>query len=120
MPIGAHLPHLATIERATNSLDAYGQRVASWRVVAEGVRCRLIQREVRAPLGELAEQPIIVQTSILFPPTTDIRETDRVVSVAFDDSGADAGPFVVRTLVARRQPRRGIVHYTANVERIGR
>ena len=120
MSVSSHLSHRATIERATHAIDAYGQRTAAWGVVAEDVPCRLVQREVRAPLGSLAEQPIIIQTTILFPPGVDVRETDRITSVAFDDGTTDAGPFVVRTLVQRRFVRRGVVHQTANVERIGR
>ena len=118
--IGAQLRHRATIERATHSQDAYGQRTAAWGAVAEGVPCRLVQREVRAPLGALAEQPIIIVTTILFGPNTDVRETDRVTNVDFSDGTSDAGPFVVRTLAKRRAGSRGVAHQTANVERIGR
>jgi hypothetical protein len=118
--IGAQLSHRATVQRATHAPDAYGQRVATWRVVAEDVPCRLVQREVRAPLGALAEQPIIIVTTILFAPGVDVRETDRIVDVDFGDGTTDAGPFVVRTLAQRRFANRGVVHQAANVERIGR
>ena len=120
MSIGAHLRHRCVIERATHAPDAYGQRQATWGVVAEDVPCRLVQREVRAPLGELAEQPIIIVTTIVFGPNTDVRETDRVVNVDFHDGTTDAGPFVVRTLAKRRMGNRGVVHQTAQAERVGR
>lgn len=120
MSIGAHLSHRATLQRATHTTDAYGQRVATWGVVAEDVPCRLVEREIRAPLGELAEQPVIVQTTIMVGPTLDLRETDRIVDVTFDDGTTDAGPFVVRTLVRRRALKRGLMHQTATVERVGR
>jgi hypothetical protein len=94
--------------------------VATWAAVAADVPCRLVEREIRAPLGELAEQPIIVQTTILVGPTLDLRETDRFVGVTFDDGSTDAGPFVVRTLTHRRALKRGVMHQIANVERVGR
>lgn len=122
MSVSAHLAHRCTIQRkpANVAPDAYGQRTPTYAVVAEDVPCRLVQREIRAPLGSLAEQPVIIVTTVVFGPETDIRETDRIVNVVFDDGSQDAGPFVVRTLAARRVGRRGVVHRTANVERIGR
>jgi hypothetical protein len=121
MSVAAHLAHRCTIQRRpTTTPDVYGQRQATYTAVAVDVPCRFIEREVRAPLGSLAEQPVIVATTVLFDAATDIRETDRIVNVVFDDGTQDAGPFVVRTLTTRRAGRRGVVHRTATVERIGR
>lgn len=121
MAVGAHLAHRCTIQRRpATTPDAYGQRSASFAAVATNVPCRLVQREIRAPLGSLAEQPVIIVTTVLFGPDADVRETDRVTNVVFDDGTTDAGPFVIRQLAARRSGRRGVVHRTAQVERIGR
>ena len=119
MPVGAQLSHRCTIERPTYTLDAYGQRVAAWQPVAADVACRLIQNVVRAPDGVLAERPMITETTLIVGPQTDIRQDDRISSIVYEDGTAESGPYVVRTLVARRRGRHGIAHYAANVERSG-
>lgn len=120
MPITAHLTHRCTIARPTSTLDAYGARQPAYTPLATAVPCRLVERTQQAPLGVLAERPITTRITLLVLPTTDIRKTDRITDVIFDDGETDAGPFRVLSVLARRVNRRGVVHRSVELERIGK
>jgi hypothetical protein len=119
VPVGAQLSHRCTILRGTFTTDAYGARVEAFAPVAEGVPCRLVQRLVTAPEGLLAERPIVTRTTLLVLPQADVRETDRISGVVYEDGARDPGVYVVRDLVARRRGRHGLTHLSAEIERVG-
>jgi hypothetical protein len=120
MAIGAQFNAVCTIQRQSSVPDAYGQRKATWHTHAEQVRCRLVTRTQQAPLSELAERPISTRYTLLVAGGSDVRVTDRIVSVCFDDGSSDAGPFQVASVMPRRQAKRGILHISAELERVGK
>lgn len=119
MALGSHLSHTCMIARAVSTTDAYNARTVVYSVHHAACPCRLVTRTQQAPLGSLAERPVSTRYTLLVLPDTDLRVTDRICDVVFDDSTNDAGPFTVISVVARRIARKGIVHLSAELERVG-
>ncbi len=119
MSIGTQLAHRCTIERPVSIPDAYNARRQAWQLLAEQVPCRLITRTQQAPLSELAERPISTRYTLLLLPTSDIRITDRVRDIGFEDGGSDAGMYTVASVIPRRQAKRGVLHLSVELEKVG-
>lgn len=114
--IEAHFIHSCTIERATISLDDHGADVATWHAVVESVRCRLVVKDQRAGINELAERPIITTYRVLLPAYTTVQPGDRITNV-YDERGViDPGPYRIETILPRRA--RSQRHISVLLERV--
>lgn len=118
MPVISACIHRCTIERATHTMDTYGQRVSTYAPVAQNVPCRLVQDEVRAQVSVLAEQPVTTITTLIVLPSSGLTEGDRISNVIDETGAQQPGVYEVRTLVARRRGRHGIGHISATIERV--
>ena len=119
MTLGSHLSHICTIDRAQSTSDAYNARKMLYTVHQAACPCRLMTRTQRAPLGVLAERPISTRYTLLLLPDSDLQVTDQIRDVVFDAGRVDAGPFTVVSVVPRRIARKGVVHLSAELERVG-
>lgn len=120
MSIAHQLTHTCTIQAPSSTPDAYNARTTTYAARAEGVPCRLVEKLEASPPGLLGEQPITTRYLLLVLPGSELAEGERVTAVDFRDGTSDAGPFVVRNIVRRRAARRGVVHVSAQLERVGR
>jgi len=117
MSLAAHLAHRCVIQRATETTGPYGNARQVWADYLLDVPCRLIERAERVINSLTAEATVVTTYTLLVDGGVDIRERDRIDSVAFDDSGAEtSGPFSVAAVLDRRG--RALHHKSVALERV--
>jgi hypothetical protein len=102
MSFATWLIHTCTIERATETLDAYRNAKQTWAAVAAGVPCRLVEKSARALVSERVESTVITTYTLLVSPDVDLRERDRISRVTLEDGTTVNDTFVVTGILARR------------------
>lgn len=102
MPIESHFIHTCTIQRATETEDAYRNKVEVWATVASNVPCRLVEKQQRLANSERVESMVVTTHLLLVGSETNIVERDRVSQVRLDDGTIVNSTFSVKSLVMRR------------------
>lgn len=117
MSIDSWLIHTCTIERdQTDFDDNYNADVADFMPSQSGVRCRMVVKMVRSPLGGgLGENPVLPSYRLFLPASVDIHEGDQVTTV-LDEQGDAIGSVwdVDQVLVRRGQAK---MHVTVHLEK---
>lgn len=116
MSVDSHLIHTCTIQRAQRVLDEHNQDRRIWSDQRTGLRCRLVIKEQRVPLGELAERPVITTYLLMVPAYTDVRQGDQVVMVVDEAGMTEPGPFRIESVLPRRG--RAQRHISLRLERV--
>ncbi len=85
MSLDALLLHMAQVQRATETLDPYGNAARSWYDV-DSVPARLVIKQQWIWSNERAESVAVTHYLLLLPTSADVAERDREVvdSVTFD------------------------------------
>lgn len=117
MGIEAWLIHTCTIERdQTATEDDYNADVPDYVASSSGVRCRMVIKMVREPLGGLGENPVIPTYRLFLPAGTDIHDGDRVTTVLDEGGNAIAGAWNVQQVLRWRS--RAVRHITVYLEKM--
>ena len=77
MGLDSHLIHTATVQRATQTADPYGNGRLSWYDVAV-TPCRLVEKAERIWTDERAEWAVHTVYLLLVPAGCEVAERDRV------------------------------------------
>lgn len=102
MPIESHFIHTCTIQRATETLDAYQNKRETWATVASNVPCRLVEKQQRLVNSERVESTVVTTHLLLIGSGANVLERDRVSQVRLEDGTVVNMTFVVKSLVMRR------------------
>lgn len=106
--LDSHLIHRCAIQRATRTLDAYGNAVETWSDAATNVACRLVAKTKTVFVGEQAEKAVIVTHTLLVRRDADLRDRDRISQVTYEDGTVETRTFAVESLLNRRS---GSLHH---------
>lgn len=104
MSIETWLIHTCTIERdQTATEDDYNADVADFVASSSGVRCRMVVKMVRSPLGGgLGENPVLPSYRLFLPANADIDEGDRITTVVDETGAAIGATWTVQQVLVRR------------------
>lgn len=116
MGFDSWLNHTCTIERATETLDAYRNARQTWSAVATGVHCRLVEKQAQERANERVESVVTTVYKLLMGPEEDLRERDRISHVTLEDGTVIVDTFIVTGILARRA--RVMRHQTALLGRV--
>lgn len=109
--------HRCTIERNQSDVDDdYRSTTQDWRPVASATPCRMKITQVRNPLPDLGEGPMIPRYQCFVGPGVDVRDGDRVVSVVDEEGNDIEGVFKVEARLARRAM--AVRHITLELSRV--
>ncbi len=111
MPLSDHFIYTCTIQRATNTLDAYNNAQPTWADVATKVACRLVEKEERRITNERAEDAVATKYVLLLAANAAVLERDRVVVAG---AGNSVRTFTIVALLNRNA--RSLHHVSARLE----
>jgi hypothetical protein len=96
-----------TIQRATETLDAYGNAALTWATVDTGPG-RLVEKRQRIWSDERKESLVVTSPLLLVGPGLDVLERDRAI--------VDSATFTITALLVRKA--RATHHLSLAVERV--
>ncbi len=107
MALDAWLSSSVTIQRPSETTDAYGNATRAYATVDSGYG-RLVEKRQRIWSDERAESLVVTTPLLLVPPDMDVLERDRAI--------VDGVTFVITSLLVRNA--RAAHHKSMAVERV--
>ncbi len=103
MGIAAHFLHVCDIQRGG-------------KTVATDVRCRLVAKAQRILDSVSGQAPIVTSYLMLFGRDTDVKSSDRIINVRFQDGTTDPNIYDIRARLTRNA--RAVHHISCQLERV--
>ena len=119
MGISNHFIHTCDIQRpffGVGNEDAHGLSDKSPRIVASGVRFRLVEKDERVMKSDGIESAVVTTYKGFFAQDADLEERDELVNITLENGVVVDEKFTVEHILTRRG--RSARHLSARLKRI--